>query len=183
MLELQDGTRENDKQSLTHMDLHKTKQQVGQCIIEALLVLGRAISEFRLTRLTRLTTARTWGKSAPSALQYTMCLAMGLAPKSQFVPRLSSGSPKIPMVGTLVILGAHNFVCRILIRMRFKAKLQPSLKAFQRYVARHLHARKSGRFHRAELFNPLGFNPYNHSLKIRESIGSPTPKVEAPLGV
>jgi hypothetical protein len=28
VLELQDGTRKNDKQSLTHMDLHKTKQQV-----------------------------------------------------------------------------------------------------------------------------------------------------------
>jgi hypothetical protein len=28
MLELRDGTRKNDKQSLTHMDLHKTKQQV-----------------------------------------------------------------------------------------------------------------------------------------------------------
>jgi len=28
-LELWDGTRKNDKQSLTHKDLHKTKQQVG----------------------------------------------------------------------------------------------------------------------------------------------------------
>jgi hypothetical protein len=34
-----------------------------------------------------------------------------------------------------------------------------------------------------ELFNPLGFDPYNRSLKIQESTKTPTPKVEAPLGV
>jgi hypothetical protein len=34
-----------------------------------------------------------------------------------------------------------------------------------------------------ELFNPLNFDFCNRFLKIWESIGSPTPKVEAPLGV
>jgi hypothetical protein len=34
-----------------------------------------------------------------------------------------------------------------------------------------------------ELLNPLGFDPCNCSLKIWESIGTPTPKVGAPLGV
>jgi hypothetical protein len=34
-----------------------------------------------------------------------------------------------------------------------------------------------------ELFNPLGFDPFNYSLKIWESTGTPTPKVEAPLEV
>jgi hypothetical protein len=34
-----------------------------------------------------------------------------------------------------------------------------------------------------KLFNPLIFDPYNCSLKIRESIETPTPKIEAPLGV
>jgi len=34
-----------------------------------------------------------------------------------------------------------------------------------------------------ELFNPLGFDPCNYSLKIWESNMTPTPKVEAPLGV
>jgi len=28
VLELQDGTKKNDKYLITHMDLHKTKQQV-----------------------------------------------------------------------------------------------------------------------------------------------------------
>jgi len=34
-----------------------------------------------------------------------------------------------------------------------------------------------------ELFNPLNFDLCNHSLKIRESNGTPTPKVGAHLGV
>jgi len=34
-----------------------------------------------------------------------------------------------------------------------------------------------------ELFNPMGFDPYNFSLKIWESIGIPTPKVGADLGL
>jgi len=34
-----------------------------------------------------------------------------------------------------------------------------------------------------KLFNPLGFDPYNRSLNIRESTGTPTPKVGVPLGV
>jgi len=29
----------------------------------------------------------------------------------------------------------------------------------------------------------MGFGPYNHFLKIQEPIETPTPKVEAPLGV
>jgi len=34
-----------------------------------------------------------------------------------------------------------------------------------------------------KLFNPMGFDPYNYSLKIQESKGTPTPKVGTPLGV
>jgi len=34
-----------------------------------------------------------------------------------------------------------------------------------------------------ELFEPLGFDPCDRSLNIRESTMIPTPKVEAPLGV
>jgi hypothetical protein len=34
-----------------------------------------------------------------------------------------------------------------------------------------------------ELFNPMSFDPYNHPLKIRKSIGTPIPKVGAHLGV
>jgi len=34
-----------------------------------------------------------------------------------------------------------------------------------------------------ELHNPMGFHPYNRSLKIQESTGTPTPKVGAHLRV
>jgi hypothetical protein len=34
-----------------------------------------------------------------------------------------------------------------------------------------------------ELFKPMGFDPCNHSLKIRESFGTPTPEVGVALGV
>jgi hypothetical protein len=34
-----------------------------------------------------------------------------------------------------------------------------------------------------ELFNPMGFDPYNHFLKIQESTRIPTPKMGAHLGV
>jgi len=34
-----------------------------------------------------------------------------------------------------------------------------------------------------ELFTPLSFDPCNHSLNIRKSIGIPTPKMGVPLGV
>jgi hypothetical protein len=43
-------------------------------------------------------------------------------------------------------LGAHNFMCRLSIEMRSKAKLYPLSRTFQRYVARDLHAKKLGRF-------------------------------------
>ncbi len=86
------------------------------------------------------------GKPPPSPLQYILCLATGPAPKCRFVPGLPSESLEILKVGTLATLEAHNFVCRPLIEMKFKSKLQPSSRAFQMYVASHLHARKSRQF-------------------------------------
>ncbi len=132
-----------DKQVNYSHEPAKTKQQVGQCIVGALLVHGQATGKHRLTKFT---TARTWGKPPPSPLQYTLCLATGPAPKYHFVPRLPSGSLEILKIGILTILETHNLVFRPLIEMKFKAKLQPLSKAFQRYVACHLHTRKSGQF-------------------------------------
>jgi hypothetical protein len=57
-----------------------------------------------------------------------------------FVMGLPSGSLEIAKVGTPATLGPHNFVCRPPIEMRSKTKLEPSLRAFQRYVTHHLHA-------------------------------------------
>ncbi len=79
-------------------------------------------------------------------LQYTLCMATRPAPKCHFVPGLPSGSSKIPTTRIPTTFGAHNFACKPLIEMRSEIKLQPLSRAFQWYVACHLHARTSGRF-------------------------------------
>jgi hypothetical protein len=86
------------------------------------------------------------GKSPPSPLQYTLCLFTRPTSKWHFVLGLLNGSLEIPKVGTLATLGPYNFVCRPPIEMRSKTKFYPLPRAFQRYVAHHQHARKSGRF-------------------------------------
>ncbi len=143
MLELWDGNRKNDKQSIIHMDLHKTKQQVGQCIIGALLVLKIATGKLKFISLIM---AWTWGKPPPSPLYYILCVATRPTPKWHFVLKLLSGNPEIPKVGTPTILGADNFIYKPLIEMWFKAKLQPLSKSFQWYIVCYLHASKTKRF-------------------------------------
>jgi hypothetical protein len=90
--------------------------------------------------------ARTSEKPPPSLLYYILCMATRLTPKCYFLPGLPLGSLEIPKIGILAILEAHNFVCKSLIEVRSKAKLNPLSSSFQRYVARHLQATKSGRF-------------------------------------
>ncbi len=63
-----------------------------------------------------------------------------------------------------------TFVCKPLIEVRSKEKLQPLSIFFQRYVARHLHTRKSRRFPTLMLRSPsfghnLCFNYPNGSCK------------------
>ncbi len=144
-----------------------------------------------------------------------------------FCLRTPKWEPRIPTIATPATLGAHNFVCKPLIVMNSTAKLYPLSRSFQHYVARHLHATKSGQFptfsgresnwqfdsqplfaHNLclicpngscepisniyisiafhwykELFKPMGFDSCNRPLKIRESIGTPTPKMGVHLGV
>ncbi len=137
------GTRMNDKLVNYSHILTQTKQQIVQCIVGTFLMHERAMSKYRPTRLT---TTQTWGKPPPSPLQYFLCLATGPTPKCHFVPRLSRWSLAIPKIGTFATLEAHNFVCKPPIEMKSKTKVQPLSRSFQSYVARHLHARKLGRF-------------------------------------
>jgi hypothetical protein len=50
------------------------------------------------------------------------------------------------MVGTFATLWGYNFMHKPSIKMKSEAKLELSLKAFQRCIAHHLHTRKSGQF-------------------------------------
>ncbi len=69
------------------------------------------------------------------------------------IPEL--GVLKFPKLGFLATLEAHNFLCKPPIQVSFETKLYLSLKAFQKYVAYHLHLSKSGRF---SIFSDLESN-------------------------
>ncbi len=71
-------------------------------------------------------------------------------------------------VRTFVILKAHNFVCKPSINVRFKEKLQLLSRAFQQYVACHLHASKLGRFVTPD-------PSFGHNLYFKYSNGSYKP--------
>jgi len=50
-------------------------------------------------------------------------MATGPALNCHFVLGLPIESPKIPTIGTLATLGAHNFACRPSIEMKLEGKL------------------------------------------------------------
>ncbi len=129
--------------SLTQVNLHKTNKQVGLHKVVTPLVLRRATGNLGLTRLI---TARIRGKPPPSPMQYTLHLRTRVASEWLFVLGFPNGSPKITKVGSPTTLWDYNVLCRPPIRMRFKLKLQPSLRVFQQRVTCHLHIKESGRF-------------------------------------
>jgi len=63
-------------------------------------------------------------------------------------PKLNSQveTLEILKIKTFVTLKAYNFLFRPPIEVRFETKSYPLLRAFQQYVAHHLHIIKSGRF-------------------------------------
>ncbi len=133
------GTRKIGKQVNYSHEPTQTKQQVGQCVGGTFLVHGGTMGKHGLIIFTK---ARTWGKPPPSPLQYSLCLATRPTPKCHLV----SGLPSWKITRVLILGISHNFVCKPLIKVRSKTKLQPLSIALQRYVARHLHVRKLGRF-------------------------------------
>jgi hypothetical protein len=96
MLELRDGTRKNDKHLFTHINLHKTKQQVGECIVGTLLVLRRTTGKFRFTRLTM---ARIGGSH--HLPRYIILFASPPGPHPNGILSWDSqmGVPKLPKLG------------------------------------------------------------------------------------
>jgi len=103
------------------MDLHKTNTR---WLVHNWSIFGARTNHEQL-KLTRFTTARTWGKPPPSPLYYTLCLFTRPTSKWHFVSGLPNGSFKIAKVGTLATLGPHNFVCKSSIEMRSKTSYSP----------------------------------------------------------
>ncbi len=81
------GIRTSDKQVNYSHEPSQTKQQVVQWVVETPLVHKQSTCKHRLIRLT---TTWTWGKTPPSPLKYSLCLAMVPTPKCHFVPGLPS---------------------------------------------------------------------------------------------
>ncbi len=70
----------------------------------------------------------------------------GLHPNVIFPRTPKLGILKFPKMETPAILEAHNFLCKLSIDARSKAKLYLSSRTFQWYMACHLHARNSRQF-------------------------------------
>jgi hypothetical protein len=64
---------------------------------------------------------------------------MGVAVKCQYPQESQVKSFEIFEIKILTTLETYNILCRPSIEVKFKIKLYPLLRAFQRYVARHLH--------------------------------------------
>ncbi len=117
--------------------------QSGQCIVGAPFVLSRAMGN---------TTHKTHhGPDLGEATTFPLIVYFVASHKAYiqmaFLSRDSQvGVPNSRQLGLPRLWSPHNFASRPPIEVRSKAKLQLSLRAFQRYVARHLQTNKLGRF-------------------------------------
>jgi len=89
-------------------------------VVETFLVQKLATG---IHRLTRLTTALTWGSYHLPLYSIFCAWPQGLHPNVILSQDSQVGNPEILKIGTLATLDAHKFLCRPLIEVRFKAKL------------------------------------------------------------
>ncbi len=127
--------------SLTRASTQPT--QGGQCIVGAPLVLRRATGNTNTQDSPRPGLGRSH-HLPPYSILWTS--PRGPHPNGFSLPGLLRGSLEIMPNGTPATLEPHNFASKPWIEVRFEVKLQLSLRAFQRYVARCLQPSKSGRF-------------------------------------
>ncbi len=130
------GLRRLTSNSITHTNLHKPNNKL---VSEQLEHFG-AWMNHEQPRTYNTHHSPNFGEATTFLLLIYFVPGHGTNTQMSFCPE----NPGIPTIGTLVTLGAHNFVYKPLIEMTSKTKLQPSLKAFQQYIAHHLYARKLG---------------------------------------
>ncbi len=82
------------------------------------------------------------GEATTFPLIVYFVLSHGTSTQMTFCP----GTPKFSQFKFSRLWGPHNFACRLLIKIRSKTKLFLSSRAFQWYVACHLHASKLGQY-------------------------------------
>ncbi len=143
MLELRDGTRKSDKQFSYSLEF--ASNQPTRWLVLCWSTFGARISHGRFwTHKTRHGLDSGEATTFPHIV-YFVTLHRGYI-QMVFFPGLPKGSLETDRVGILATLWGYNFMLRPPIGTRSKAKLYLSLRAFQRCVARHLHARKLSRF-------------------------------------
>ncbi len=126
-------TRTNNKLVNQSHELAQTKQEVGKCRVGALLVHKRITC---IHGLTKLTIARTWGSHHLPPYNILCDQPLGLHPNVILSRDSQVGNLEIPQIGI------HGFLCKPPIEVKYEETLQPSLRAFQGYVACHLQACK-----------------------------------------
>ncbi len=170
------GLRRLISNLITHRDLHKPNNKM----VSAQLQHFGARTHHGQTRTPKTHHSQDLGEATTFHLIVYFVPGHRADTQMSFVPGLPNGSFKIPKVEILATLGVHNFVCKPLIKMRSKAKLQPSSRSFQWYVTRYLHARKSGRFLTfSDRFDKLTLNfSFGHNLCLKCLNGSSEPTLD-----
>ncbi len=133
--------RVNKLHSLTQACTKPT--QGGQCIVGALLVLGRIAGNMDTQDSSQL---ELGGSHHLPPYSILFISSRGPHPNGFSLPGLLSGSLEIAQTRTPMTLESHNFANRPWIEVQSKTKLQAFLRTFQRYVTRCLQISKLGRF-------------------------------------
>jgi hypothetical protein len=113
------GIRKNDKHQLLTLTC---TNQTTSWLLRSLSVFGVRTNHGQ-TRIHNIHHNLDLGEATTFPLIIYYVLGHMASTKCHFVPGLPSESPEIPKVGTSTTLGAHNFACKPLIEMRYKANL------------------------------------------------------------
>jgi hypothetical protein len=128
----------------THMDLHKPNKP-NNTLVHSWSTFSTRMNHGQ-TRTHKIHHGPNLGKATTFPLIVYFVSGHETNTQMAFCPRTPKWESKIPTSWTPMTLGAHNFVCRPLIEMRSKEKFYSLSRAFQQYVACHLHTRNLERF-------------------------------------
>jgi len=126
--------------SIIHANLHKPNNK----LVSALLEHFGARTNHKQTQIHKIHHGLDLGEAITFALMVYFMLGCVTNTQMSFCPGTPKWESRNSQSWDSRNLGVYKFACRPPIQMRFQVKLQPSLSAFQWYVACHLHVRKSG---------------------------------------
>jgi hypothetical protein len=107
------GLRRLTSKSITHTDLHKSNNKL----------VSAELQRFWCTNPQDSPRLKFAGSHHLPPYSIICVCSRGQHLNVIFVPKLPSGSHKIPKIGTLTTLKSHNFVCKPLIEVRSEEKL------------------------------------------------------------